>query len=68
MCNSLRKLGKYRKLSRNNLAKIPISEKVKRIAFYGGWLKLYLFENQMLPMKQREMPQTSVSVSIPQTG
>lgn len=64
----LRKLGKCRKLSRNNLAKIPISEKVKHIAFHGGWLKLDLFKNQIQPMKWREMPQMSVSVSSPQTS
>lgn len=62
----LRKLGKHRKLSRNNLAKIPISEKVKHIAC--GWLKLDLFKNQIQPMKQREMPQMSVSISSPQTS
>lgn len=68
MHSFLRKLGKYRKLSRNNLAKSPISEKVKHIAFHGGWLKLDLFKNQIYSMKQREMPQMAVSVSSPQAG
>lgn len=46
-------------MSRNNLAKIQISEKLKHIAFQGGWLKLGLFKNQIHPMKQREMTQMS---------
>ena len=35
-------------MSRNTLAKIQISEKLKHIAFQGGWLKLGLFKTKSI--------------------